>query len=310
MNERSLKKASPYLYVLFPVIIMVATVLIPMIDTVRMSFYDVSFISPGMKNPFMGLENYKSVLANSTFWDSLKITLIWTVFSVALQFSLGLYTALLLNSRDGIISKIAKSMFLIPWMLPGALASIIWKLLYDGTNGLLNYMLISLHLISAPHAWLSDPKTVLAATIVVNAWRGAPFFMIMIYGGLRGISKDIYEAARIDRANAAQRFFYLTLPELKPLLITLLLYQAVGAYNYIDIITALTSGGPANHTLVLTLFAWQEAFASNKVSMASTISTLSCLSLVLFIALIFLLYVVIGKIRNFIKYRNMNFGER
>jgi multiple sugar transport system permease protein len=303
MNEKLLKGASPNLYVLFPLVVMTATVLVPMIDTIRMSFYQVSFISPGMDNPFVGLDNYRQVLGGSQFWGALKVTVIWTFFSVLFQFLIGFYAALLLHARQGMISTMAKSLFLIPWMLPGALAAIIWKLMYDGTNGLLNHLLTKAHLISAPQTWLSDPATVLGAAIAVNVWRGVPFFIIMIYGGLQTISKDIYEAARIDGANAVQRFIHLTLPELKPLLVTLLIYQAVGAYNYIDIITALTGGGPANHTMLLTLYAWQQAFAANNVSIAATISTLSCLSLVLIGLTCYLFAFFVRKVYRFLNSR-------
>ncbi|TCL76473.1 carbohydrate ABC transporter membrane protein 1 (CUT1 family) [Hydrogenispora ethanolica] len=261
--------------------IMVAIVLFPVFDTLRLSFFDASFIKPGLSAPFIWLQNYLEVISGQLFWQSLWITLKWTIVSIILQFALGFSLALLVNSK--IYGRnFVRSLFLIPWMLPGALAALMWKWMYHGSIGLLNYILLNLRLISDVHPWLSDPATVLWAAVLVNVWRGAPFFMIMMLGGLQTIPKDLYEAAKIDGANAVRTFASITVPLLKPLISTLLIYGTVGAFNFLDIILVLTRGGPANHTMVLPLYSWLSAFTDNRIGIAATISVLICLVLVLF----------------------------
>lgn len=297
---------APYFYVFLPCLLMLFVIFIPMIDTLRLSLVNASYIKPGLDAAFVGFDNYKKVFSDNLFWKSLWTTIIWTITSVIFQFLLGFYMALLIRAREGILNKVARSLFLIPWMLPGALASIMWKWIFNGTTGLVNFLLLGMHIISKPQMWLSDTKLVLWSAIAVNIWRGAPFFMIMLTGGLKTISKDIYEAATIDGANAVQKFFYLTLTELKPLIITVLIYNTIGAYNYIDIIIALTGGGPANHTMILSLYAWNQAFSNNRVSLAATISILSCLTLAILSLIVFLTNSII---RGFVKRENCSSGN-
>ncbi|ADK79874.1 carbohydrate ABC transporter permease [Sediminispirochaeta smaragdinae] len=177
---------------------------------------------------------------------------------------------------------------LVPWMLPGALAAIMWKWLYHGSVGLINQMLLRMHIISAPIPWLASTQFVLISVVLVNVWRGAPFFMVMLFGGLQTIPNELYEAAMIDGAGSFTSFRNITIPLLKPLILTLSLYGFIGAFNFIDIILVLTKGGPAHHTLTLPLYVWQLAFVDMKISYATAVCVLMCLFLVVLLGIMML----------------------
>lgn len=260
------------------VAIMLLVIVFPVLDTARLSFFDATFIKPGLDAPFIGFKNYFSALNDKLFWRALWITVKWTIASIVFQFALGFGLALLVNCKvRG--AKVIRSLYLIPWMLPGALAALMWKWMYHGSIGLLNYVLLQSGLANEPIPWLSKPETVLWAAVLVNVWRGAPFFMIMLLGGLQTISYELYESAQIDGANFVQRFLHITIPLLRPLILTLFIYGTVGAFNFLDIVLVLTGGGPANHSLVLPLYAWRSAFFDMRIGYAATISVLMCLVL-------------------------------
>lgn len=276
----------PFIFLAPAILIMFAVILFPVFDTLRLSFFDASFLLPGLKAPFLGMGNYLEVLRGPLFWQSLGITLKWTITSIILQFAVGFGLALLVHSqipgRDGI-----RSAYMIPWMLPGALAAIMWKWMYHGSIGLLNYVLLKLGIISTIHPWLADSSTALWSAVLVNVWRGSPFFMVMLLGGLQTVPKDLYEAAEIDGANRFYSFIHITVPFLRPLINTLLIYGTVGAFNFLDIIMVLTGGGPAHHTMILPLYAWSSAFLDNRIGLASTISVLMCVVLCVFGLVVF-----------------------
>lgn len=265
----------PYLLVAPILVVLCGIILLPVADTMRLSLFDASFLKPGLQAPFVGLGNYRELLRGQLFWRSLWITVKWTAASVILQFSLGFGLALLVNSRIR-ARNVVRSLFLIPWMLPGALAALMWKWMYHGSIGLLNYVLVKLGVIADVHPWLSDPSTALWSAVLVNVWRGSPFFMVMLLGGLQTVPRELYEAAEIDGAGPLGMFVNVTVPLLRPLMVTLLIFGTVGAFNFLDIIMVLTRGGPANHTMVLSLYAWLSAFFSNRIGFAAAICVLMC----------------------------------
>jgi multiple sugar transport system permease protein len=282
------KRLVPTLFLLPALLVVVAVLVFPVVDTVRLSLFDASFISPGLEAPFTGLGNYVDALTDGLFWESLLITLQWAFGSVILQFLFGLYLALLFKAksdrsdRGQLVIKVLRSLFLIPWMIPGSLAAIIWKWMYHGSIGVINVIFMSLGLIDHTQPWLSDGSTVLWSCLVVNVWRGTPFFMVMLLGGLQTVPKDLYEAATIDGASKPNAFLHVTLPHLRPLIVTLLIFGFMGAFNYLDIILVLTRGGPANHSMILPLYSWMAAFFENRVGYSAAISVLMCVVLAVY----------------------------
>lgn len=279
-------KKFPYLLLLPVLLVMVLIILFPVMDTVRLSLFNASFVKPGLDAPFIGFQNYREALNKPLFWRSFLNTLKWTVTSIVFQFALGFLMALLVN-QNLYGRNIIRSLFLLPWMLPGALAALMWKWIYHGSIGLLNYILLKTGIISDVRPWLAQSSTALWAAVLVNVWRGSPFFMVMLLGGLQTIPKDLYEAAEIDGANFIRKFTSITVPILRPLIITLFIFGTVGAFNFLDIVLVLTRGGPANHTMILPLYSYLLAFFENRIGYAATVSVLMCLILFLFSTIVF-----------------------
>jgi multiple sugar transport system permease protein len=284
--SRRFDRRFPYLLLLPVLLVMVLIIIFPVLDTARLSFFNASFLKPGLDAPFIGLRNYHEALTKPLFWRSFWNTLKWTSTSIIFQFGLGFLMALLVN-QNLFGRNLFRSLFLLPWMLPGALAALMWKWIYHGSIGLLNYVFLKVGIISDVRPWLAQPSTALWAAVLVNIWRGSPFFMIMLLGGLQTIPKDLYEAAEIDGANFVRKFINITVPILRPLIITLFIFGTVGAFNFLDIVLVMTRGGPANHTMILPLYSYLLAFFENRIGYAATISVLMCFILFLFSIVVF-----------------------
>jgi ABC-type sugar transport system permease subunit len=204
---------------------------------------------------FVGAGNYRRLLGDPEFWASLRAGAIWVAGSVIPQFLLGLAMALVLNERfrgRGLVRTIV----LVPWVVSGVVTGIIWTWLFDGTVGVVNDLLVRAGLIGAPVAWTVQPATTWLALFVANAWRGAPFFAIVLLAALQSISPDLYEAAKIDGAGPWQRFRYITLPALAPMIKLSVFFSVLGSLHFFDMIVSLTGGGPLNssHTIVSFLY--------------------------------------------------------
>jgi len=209
--------------------------------------------------PFIGLDNFAEVLRNPVTLLAIKNTAIFTGCSLALQYVIGILLALLFKRRFP-LSGVFRGLMLLPWLLPSIATVTIWLWLFDALNGLINYLLIQLHLIAQPIPWLNSPTTAMASIITVNVWVGVPFNLVILYGGLQAISAELYEAARIDGASAWQRFWFVTMPLLRPVNAILLLLGLIYTLKQFDIIYILTNGGPGNATQVLSTWSYHLSF--------------------------------------------------
>lgn len=224
------------------------------------------------RNPeIVGLANYGKVLSNSEFWGAFQHTLQFAGFSVLAHIFLGMTFALLLNSQ--LLSNVTKAIFrlilILPWLFTVAIVAVLWRMLLS-PNGVVNYLLGTLGLTDGRTEWLSNPSTALWAIIVINIWAGYPFYMISLLAGLQGIPGDLYEAARVDGAGPVQRFWHVTVPQLKPLLISLALLDFIWTSQNFALIWMTTGGGPMNVTEVLATFTYKLAFGKYQFSLAST----------------------------------------
>jgi multiple sugar transport system permease protein len=245
---------------------MAAVIAYPLIDTVRLSFSEVELGRDAM--PFIGIENYADVMSDRVFGTTLRNTLVWTVLSVSLIVLLGLLAALTVNERFAGRATV-RSVILIPWIIPGIVAAVTWKWLYHPDFGVINDFLIRAGFIPGPTNWLADPFRGLYAVILVNVWKGFPFAMLMLLAGLQSAPEELYDAARVDGANAWHRLVYVTLPHLKPVLVVVALLQTIWNMNTFTYVYVLTGGGPIRLTEVLGVYIYNMAFQSFKFGMAS-----------------------------------------
>ena len=258
----------------------------PLVYNFAMSFQDYtprSFYTG--EAPFVGLENYRKILSSPIFQPAVLHTIVFTVGSIVFQFGIGLALALYFNRRFP-LSNLLRAMLLLPWLLPLIVSSAIWRWMFDKDFGVINYFIRLLPGVDTGAPWLTNGKWALAAVVIANIWIGIPFNMVILYGGLQGIAETIYEAAKLDGANAWQSFRYMTWPLLKPVTLVVLMLGLVYTIKVFDVIMGLTGGGPANQTQTLTTWSYQYSFSLFQFGPGAAVSSL----LVLFAAIIALFY--------------------
>lgn len=239
---------------------------------------------------FVGLENYMNVFADTAFYESSWITLRYIFFCVLFEFILGFAIALSLN-KGFLGDKLAKSLFMTPLMLAPVVSGLTWKFMFSSQFGIFNQLLYKAGLISSPETvlWLSNKTLAFVACCIAHIWVSTPFFIITILAGLKGVSKELYEAADIDGANKVQSLFYITIPSLKPLLTTIILLKAIDAARGFDIIWVLAQGGPGTATQTLSIYLYKNMVQYNKVGYSSAM------------AIIFMVMIMVTA-RIFLKY--------
>ncbi len=208
---------------------------------------------------FIGLANYVAVMTSPTFQSAALHTLLFTVLSIVPQFLLGFGLALFF-SRHFPLGRFLRALFLLPWLLPLIVSGTVWKWLFNETNGLLDQVLAGLHLLPAHFGWLTTPGWAMIALIIANVWLGIPFNMVILYSGLQGIDPEYYEAATIDGATGWQRFRYIILPMLEPVIGIVLMLGFIYTLKVFDIIYVITQGGPANATQTFATWSYDLSF--------------------------------------------------
>lgn len=269
---------------LLPIALLLAVVLVyPMLEIIRLSFTDSSLVSG---EPYSyTLDSYRSIFRGDDFRATLFITAIFVVASTFFQILLGFSAALLVNAaeRRGIRGTVVtRTVVLTAWAVPGVIIGVIWSLLYvESPSGILNYGL-SLIGFSGETPFLSDPDLALASVTVANVWRGTALSMILCYAGLKTIPGELYEAAIVDGANAWQSLRNITIPIMKPILMTTAVLVVVETFNTFDMVLSLTGGGPGESTQVLALGVYDEIFRQLNVGRgAATAVVLMLINLVM-----------------------------
>ncbi|MCS5495751.1 sugar ABC transporter permease [Cnuibacter physcomitrellae] len=207
---------------------------------------------------FNGIDNYTQLLGNELFWNSFRIGLIWAFGVTILQFLASLGLALLLN-LDLKLRWLARTLALVPWAMPPVIIAIMWRLMLNPTYGPINGAMKAVGL-PGDINWLGDFSTALPAVIVVGVWAGMPQTTITLLAGLQNVSADLHEAAAIDGANTWQRFWHITLPALRPVIVAITTLDLIWNFNSFALVYVLTAGGPGGQTMLPMLFAYNEAF--------------------------------------------------
>jgi multiple sugar transport system permease protein len=232
----------------------------PLFYNVWTSVHDVqlSVLLGGLER-FNGLENYRAVIDDPAFWHSVRLSVVFTLGSLAFQFTLGFALALLF-ARPFPLNGLLRSLLLVAWLLPQVVSGTLFRWLLDAESGAYNALLEAVGLGALSHGWLTDPSTSLAGVIFANIWIGVPFNMLLLLVGLHTIDPELHEAAAIDGAGAWQRFRRITLPLMRPVSVTVLLLGLVYTFKVFDIIFVMTGGGPVDATRVLSLYVYEVFF--------------------------------------------------
>ncbi|MCI4659293.1 MULTISPECIES: carbohydrate ABC transporter permease [Cryobacterium] len=228
------------------------------------------------KHPeFVGLDNYVKVLSNGVLPTAVLNTAIFTIVSVIAHLVLGLLFAMMLNTKllSNLTTGLFRVIYVLPWLFTVAIIAILWRLLLN-PNGVINYVLVGLGITPTGIEWLSTPGTALLAVTFINIWAGYPFYMVSLLAGLQGIPTDLYEAAKVDGASALQQFWHMTLPQLKPIIISMSLLDVIWTSQQFALIWMTTGGGPINATEMLSTFTYKLAFSNYEFSQASASAVL------------------------------------
>jgi multiple sugar transport system permease protein len=229
----------------------------PLVQGIALGFTDAKAGLDQAVN-FNGLDNYGRLLHNELFWSSFRIGLIWAFGVTILQFLASLGLALLLN-LDLRLRWLARTLALVPWAMPPVVIAIMWRLILNPTYGPVNDALRSVGLPGDVN-WLGDFATALPAVIVVGVWAGMPQTTVTLLAGLQNVPGDLHEAAAIDGAGTWQRFWHVTLPALRPVIVAITSLDLIWNFNSFALVFVLTAGGPGGNTMLPALFAYNEAF--------------------------------------------------
>jgi multiple sugar transport system permease protein len=269
-----------YLFLLPAIIVILGLIAYPFINAIIMTFQAKTAGAPGR---WIGLANYRELLASEVFLRTIYNTFIYTGVGVALKFAVGLGMALVLN-QERWCNNFFRSFLLIPWAIPTVMSALNWRWIYDDASGLINNILVRLELIDETISWLSDPHLAMISVIVVVIWQGTPFFTMSFLAGLQAIPKELYEAAEIDGASVLQQFWYITIARLRPIFITAIMLQAIWTSSAINIVYSLTNGGPADRTTIFPLLSYHMALGgAQRLGMGATVALFFFPILVVFI---------------------------
>ena len=269
-----------YLLLLPSLLLLFLVVAYPTIYGFFISVREMRLTRPGL-NGWVGMKHYAAMMSDRVFWISLKNTAIWVVAAVTIEMALGFIAALALN-RNLPGTKIFGILILLPYFLPNVVAGHMWALLLDPRLGVINDILVRLGILSTYKAWFADPNTALAATILVEAWHGFPFFALLFLAGLKGIPEDLYKAAAVDGAGAFTKFRLITVPMLKTVITAAVILRVISLVNSPDLLLVLTGGGPGNSTQVLSLYAFQTAYRDFNFGYAGALSVVMFFILMVF----------------------------
>lgn len=262
-----------------------ALVVLPVVYAITLSFVRMdSFIAVPR---WVGLDNYAAVLRQPEFWNALGNGVVYSLGSIVLQVTLGIGLALVLNEAFPARS-VVRGLSILPYLLPTVVVVLSFKWMVDGSIGVITRGIAALGL--PPVAWFESPRAAMLSVILLGVWMWTPFVTTCFLAGLQTVPRSLYEAAKVDSANALQRFWHVTLPMLKPVLTVVVLLRAIWMFNKFDVIWLLTRGGPVGATEHLPVLAYRRAFALFDIGGGSAIATISFLILSAVVFLYFRLF--------------------
>ena len=259
-NRKWKRTLEPYIFLAPLLLIILVFLIVPIAKAAVMSFqyYYIAKPSPD-GNYFVGLKNYRAVLTDDYFYNSVKVTAFYIVTTVLGRYVIGFITALLLNTRF-LGRGLARALIIIPWAVPEVVACLVWILMYDRDYGIINFLLNNAGILSQNIAYLQDVSIALPAAAVVNIWKGFPFVAVMLLAGMQSVSSDMYEAADIDGAGWIQKVRYITIPSIKSVSGIVFLLLIIWTIKDYAIAYVLTKGGPSRATELLTIYVQQMGF--------------------------------------------------
>lgn len=232
----------------------------PVVASWVISFFNWTGMEP--LTDFVGWANFKEVLTDSNFWNAFKNSFVYMLGVVPIQLFLALLGAVILNNPQMRGTTIYRTLLFLPVVTTTSIVGIVMAFIFGSYNGVVNEVLMKLNIIKAPLNWLGDVKTAMIVVIIVGIWKTYGYNLVYWLAGLQSIPQELYEAAEVDGANKVQRFWFITIPLLKPIAIVILLLAIVGSLNVFDLVKVMTDGGPSYATDVVATYIYRYAFSA------------------------------------------------
>jgi ABC-type sugar transport system permease subunit len=227
-----------------------------------------------------------------TFWECLRNTFYFAFFSVILELVIGFAAALLMNlSFRG--RGLIRAAILIPWAIPGIIIALIWQFMFNDKLGIINDILMRVHIIKEPIVWLGTTGYAMWSVIAADVWKQVPFMALLLVAGLQMVPGDLYEAAAVDGAGKIRQFFSITIPVMKPVILVALLFRSMGAVRIFDTIYGMTGGGPGDSTASITMYAYKSLFNDLDIGYGSALAVV--IFVLIFILCLFYIKVLGSK---------------
>ena len=258
-----------------PAVLLVASIIIyPLIISIDLSFQDVKLPRIGVGRKPFTTANYQKLFTSSEFWLSCWVTLKLIVAVTSGSLFIGVSTALLVNHkfRGRVVARLVMA---LPWAVPEVIAVVIFAWIFDSSLGLMSWLFIQLGITDDMITWVSTPDTAFWAVAITMIWKGFPFVSIMTLAGLQSIPPDFYAAAKVDGANVWQRFRWITIPVLMPVLGVVLILVILWVFRDFSIIKVLTGGGPLRATQTLSIMTYDQAVGCFKFGYASAVGVVT-----------------------------------
>jgi multiple sugar transport system permease protein len=270
-----------YLFLLPAIIIFILGLIVPLFSAFQLSFSDLDMGTPWSQREWIGLEQYARLFTDEGVRTAVWVTLRFSFWVLVIEMLLGLGLALMLEKPiRG--AAIFRTIFILPLMVSPVAVGLIWRYLFDGRIGLINYYLTAIGEAIPPlqnigftaHTWLGEPGLAFFSIILTDIWQWTPFIFIILLAGLQALPSEVSEAAYIDGASWLQMTWYIKLPMLRSILLVTVLLRLIDVFRALEVIFILTFGGPGRSTEVLSLHIYKEAFTSQNLGYAATISVL------------------------------------
>ncbi|RDD60616.1 carbohydrate ABC transporter permease [Ferruginivarius sediminum] len=265
---------------LLPAVLVIGALsIVPLSRAVYSSFQQTS---PLLPSKFIGLDNYIAVIESNAFFTAWLVTLKFTTITVVLTTLMAVISASVLNSSfRG--SSLVKPLVLLPWAVPGVIAGVIWRWMFNNNYGAINTILHAIGVIDEYVYWLGEPSLALLAASIAQTWSLLPLSIILILAALQNIPEEQYEAARLDGANSWQLFRYVTFPYIRTAVIIVALYNTLMGLTAYDIVYTMTAGGPGTATSVISYFTWSISFTQLNIGQGAALATMMALVSIVFI---------------------------
>ena len=239
----------------------------PIAEAIRMAFFSYNPLRPELSS-FVGLSNFEFIFNDPLFWASFWQGTVWTLLSILFQTVFGVGLAMLL-SRALFGMAIFRGLLLFPYIVPTVVIALIWRWIFNPEIGVVNYGLGAAGIISEPIYWLSTPNMAMASTIMLNVWKYTPFVVICVLARLQSVPTELYDAAKVDGAGPFRRFLDVTLPQLKEVLIVVIVFRTIWTFNKFEEIYLLTKGGPGTSTFNLAVYSFEQSIASLRLGVGA-----------------------------------------